>query len=184
MNNKIEEDKSNFRKLRYNYLSYMINQYQNENNDVEERIRVLLSLKHRQCSNDQCSKVYNNYKRKCDDCDSAIKKQETPESVRTPQTSSSTQKYINIGEKSESNIKDFKMGEPILVNPNSYINIEQILKELKTNLNIGSEREWTFVGADGPPYCLASRIIEREPETYDWVSMVPGLGKNYYRIYF
>lgn len=69
-----------------------------------------------------------------------------------------------------------KVGEPILFNPNSYENLELILKQLKENLAIGRGREWTFVGCDGPPYCLANRLIDRNPKAYDWLAMQPGLG--------
>ena len=47
---------------------------------------------------------------------------------------------------------------------------------MKENLNIGSARHWTFTGCDGPPYCLASQLIEQNPELYDWVCMLSGLG--------
>ena len=43
-------------------------------------------------------------------------------------------------------------------------------------MRIGEEREWVLLGCDGPPYCFSSRIIERNPLKYDWVSIVSGLG--------
>ena len=67
------------------------------------------------------------------------------------------------------------IGEPILLNPNSYENIEKNLSELKANRKIGDEREWTLLGCDGPPFCIASHLIERNPDKYDWVSVVSGL---------
>ena len=33
-----------------------------------------------------------------------------------------------------------------------------------------------MLGCDGLPYCLSSRIIERNPSKYDWVSIASGLG--------
>lgn len=68
------------------------------------------------------------------------------------------------------------MGEPILLNPNSYDNIKEILESLKVNLGIGKGKQWCYVGCDGPPYCLASRLIAKNPEYYHWVTLVPGLG--------
>ena len=62
-----------------------------------------------------------------------------------------------------------KVGEPILENPNSYVSIKRILAELK-------KRQWVFLGCDGPPYCLANRIIDESDSEYDWVSLIPGLG--------
>ena len=51
-----------------------------------------------------------------------------------------------------------------------------ILHDLKENVEIGKAREWSYVGCDGPPYCLASRLIEEDKTVYDWVVMLPGLG--------
>lgn len=31
-----------------------------------------------------------------------------------------------------------------------------------------------FLGADGQPYCLMRRIMQKEPEKYDWVSLESG----------
>lgn len=68
-----------------------------------------------------------------------------------------------------------KIGEPILCNPNSYVNIKLVLDTLHKNLNIGTDRFWTFLSCDGPPYRMASRIIESNPQ-YRWALLVPGLG--------
>ena len=38
------------------------------------------------------------------------------------------------------------IGEPVLVNNNSFDNITKILKEYKTLHNIGNSREWVFLG--------------------------------------
>ena len=81
-----------------------------------------------------------------------------------------------MGEKKNTNLCPVSVGEPILLNPNSYENLVQILDSLKENLAIGREREWTVVGCDGPPYCLASRVISNDKNKYDWVTMQPGLG--------
>ena len=64
----------------------------------------------------------------------------------------------------------------MLLNPNSYKNIVRIISLLKANLEIGRSHQWTVVGCDGPPYCLASCIIERDPTNYDWISLISGLG--------
>ena len=57
-------------------------------------------------------------------------------------------------------------GEPILLNSNNYENINKILSELKTNLKIEDEREWTLLGCDGPLFCITSRLIERNSDKY------------------
>ena len=56
------------------------------------------------------------------------------------------------------------LGEPILLNPNSYKSIETIPEELKVHVGIG------HVSADGLPYRIAARIIEN-----NWAVLVPGL---------
>ena len=43
------------------------------------------------------------------------------------------------------------MGEPVLVNPSSFKNLETIPEQLNENTIKNSEREWLFVGADEPP---------------------------------
>ena len=85
-------------------------------------------------------------------------------------TSNSTCKIPSV------NTKEITIGEPVLLNPNSYENLEKIIDSLKETLDIGSTRQWSFIGCDGPPCCLSSRLIERNPKKYDWVSMVSGLG--------
>ena len=102
---------------------------------------------------------------------------------------SSSEKYIKLGEQSHKNLKFYEIGEPILLNPNSYNNLADILDTLKKNLDIGTIREWTYIGCEGPPHCLASRLIENEPQKFDWVTLLVGLGhlnmnqiKGYFKV--
>ena len=71
------------------------------------------------------------------------------------------------------------MVEPIFLNPNSFENIKLILNKLKVTLEIGSTREWSYVGCDGPPYVIASKLIESGKGDFDWVAMSSGLGHLY-----
>ena len=178
MQKKINSDKDYFRQLRLNYISHMIAEYStNKSGDVEERILNLLHSQKRQCINTVCGQTYETLKRKCGSCGSVVRNVDKVPVLVGPQTSSNNEKYIFLGEQNKTNLKQMQMGEPIVLNPNSYDNLEKILEELKVNTAIGVDREWTFVGADGPPYCLASRLIGKDEKKYDWVSMVPGLGK-------
>ena len=52
-----------------------------------------------------------------------------------------SEKYIKLGEQSHNNLKVYQIGEPILLNPNSYNNLADILDKLKKNLDIGTIRE-------------------------------------------
>ena len=99
------------------------------------------------------------------------------------------QKNIKLGEQSHGNLKVYQIGEPILLNPNSYNNLADILDTLKKHLDIGMIREWRYIGCDGPPYFLTSRLIENKPQKYDWVTLLIGLGhlninqiKGYFKV--
>ena len=71
------------------------------------------------------------------------------------------------------------MAETIFLNPNSYENITSVIDTLKISLQIGVKREWSFIGCDGPPYVIASRLIDEDKSKYDWVAMSNGLGHLY-----
>ena len=119
--------------------------------------------------------MYGGLKRKCDKCGSRVSKQCSSSEDR-PKKALFDCKYLSIGESSQSNHRHQQMGEPVLLNPNSYDNLRVILDSLKVNLDIGNTRHWSFIGCDGPPYCLASRLVEQNKTVYDWISLVPGLG--------
>lgn len=175
MEDLISSSKVTFRKIRLNYIAKMIDVYKSDKANVENRIESLLNLQNRYCVNAACAKKYPNLKRKCDDCGSLVTKPVCEDVVDRNQTDSSNEKYLHI-ERNNVNLKTMTVGESILLNPNSYNNIEQILDQLKVNLNVPIERNWAYVGCDGPPYCIASRICEENKKKYGWVSLIPGLG--------
>ena len=37
-------------------------------------------------------------------------------------------------------------------------------------------RNWVFVGADGPPYCIMRRLKRNNPEKYSWLAPLSGKG--------
>ena len=78
-------------------------------------------------------------------------------------------KHFDIGQNVSRNNAKLKCGHSIPVNPNSYISVKRVLGTLHDDLNIGTEHEY------GPPYLLASRIIDEDPETYGWALMENGL---------
>ena len=98
---------------------------------------------------------------KCDDCGNIISKiKKADNSNESAASLKAMPKYFEIGEINAPNHVRISMGEPILVNPNSFKNLETILDQLHENIE-NSEREWLFVGADGPPYC------KQNPGQYD-----------------
>ena len=74
------------------------------------------------------------------------------------------------------NKKDTCMVEPVFCNPNSYANVDSFLDHLKSVLGIGITCEWTFIGCDGPPFCLASRLSQGNLEKYDCRGFIAGIG--------
>ena len=112
-------------------------------------------------------------KRKCSACGSPVIKLDQNEF--SSHLSGVPLPTFNIGQKSSEVRPIIKIFEPVLVNPNSYKNVETVLKEIKSKA-ISGDRKWVFLGCDGPPYCLSERIAERNPDFYDFVHFVPGLG--------
>ena len=73
------------------------------------------------------------------------------------------------------NPTDLSLNEPVMENPNSVERLRYILDTLKPRL-INADRKWVFIGPDGPPYTLMRRIVAEDPEKYDWVILVSGIG--------
>ena len=174
----LEKCSVNFRKYRYYYLLQKLEKVVNEDNKINERIKYLNKSAPRICTNNCCNKEFTTCKRKCDLCGSKIVTVNVnclTDNLEN-QTSSVGSKYLFIDNKIGNNNKTVMIGEPMLSNPNSYENIDKILSKLKANLKIGDESEWTLLGCDGPPFCIASHLIEKNPDIYDWVNVVSGLG--------
>ena len=68
------------------------------------------------------------------------------------------------------------MTKPILLNPNSYKNIESTLKEIRNIVNIDVDQKWVFVVCNDLPYCLSLRIVESKPNEFNFPAIIPGLG--------
>ena len=54
--------------------------------------------------------------------------------------------------------------------------MQAVLDCYKVIHNIPEDRHWVFLGCDGVPYRLVSRIIAENPGKYNWVALLPGLG--------
>lgn len=126
------------------------------------------------CTNEACGKKFSTLKRKCV-CGSVV---EGVSNNHTPvmKCGINLLKDVDVGAKKCEHKPLIRMVESIMLNPNSYKNIESILMEMKIIAEIGKSRQWVFLGCDGPPYCLSERIINREVERFDFAAMVPGLG--------
>ena len=163
-----------FRKYRLEFIERILQKVAIENNDVDRKVSLRAEANCWKCTNAECGQTYESVKRKCDSCSSKVSKN-CKEDVRFVSNNGHiTTKEFNFGKNATVNTSSLKMGEPVMVNPNSYVNLEIILEQLKCNL-IG-DRKWTILGSDGPPYNLASRIIENNPEKYYWLIMASGMG--------
>ena len=174
MRNIVTESNNLFRHYRIKYVEIILEKVMRESNDVEQKLLQFQQLP-RICTSDSCKRVYESLKRKCDICGSKVEKRNT-KNPRIKDSGYFAKDSVDIGQKLNKNKCEMKVGEPVLANPNSYISIKKVLEELKENHSIGDKRQWVFLGCDGPPYCLANRIIDESSEVYDWVSLIPGLG--------
>ena len=137
-----------FQEYRYHYLSEMLNQVRSEDDTVEKRVYILVKSAHRICSDACFNKKIDTCKRQCDSCGSkVISFNGNADTGQKKQTSCKGQKYIDVGNKLGKNNKKLLIGVPILLNLNSYENIENILLELKLNLKIGTERNGRYKNA-------------------------------------
>ena len=65
------------------------------------------------------------------------------------------------------------MGDPIMLNPNSYATVQAVLESIQTGME--TSREWTVAGCDGLPYVLAQRLRDKEDKLRD-ILILPGPG--------
>ena len=169
----IESSKS-FRIYRLRFVEQILNRVLNENKDVD-RVIAAKQCSGRICSNDSCSEPYDTLKRKCDLCGSKVVKKNMPEVVLSNTETLVTSKENSFFTTVVKNDAELKVGEPVMANPNSYDSVKLVLDQLQ-NYIMTNDRKWSVLGCDGPPYCLASRIIESNPDKYDWVTLNTGLG--------
>ena len=130
----IELQTTEFRKYRFEYLKTLTEIAQCENSLVDIRKNEI--EKENTCiwSNTLCNSVYVNCKWKCNLCGPKVTKNISKKLPVKPKQSSTSDKYLNLGQTKCSNNKPSKIGESILLNPNSYESIEYIVKSLKENL--------------------------------------------------
>ncbi len=76
------------------------------------------------------------------------------------------------------------MGEPLMVNPNSYERVHHVLNSIMTARH--PQQQWSMVGCDGVPYMLAHKLRDQNPELHD-ILMWPGQGNfeiNFVKLLF
>ena len=173
LNDRINVAKHSFRQFPMVFIERVLQMVAIENCDVEDKISAKQASL-RKCVNENCLKSYDSLKRKCDLCGSNVEKGKIVKERLTSDQKLLT-RHFDFGVTEKKNKTKISMGEPVIVNPNSYESLKKVLGNLKEQI-INGNRKWTFLGCDGPPFCLASRLIENDPEEYAWVSMVSGLG--------
>ena len=116
-------------------------------------------------------------KRKCDGCKSPVVRVQGTTGPKISTASIDTYELAgDVGQIKNNETRPIvRMAEPVLLNPNSFQNLETILDSSKRFANIPHQRKWVFLG---PPYIIASKLMERNPERYECLAIVPGLGQQ------
>ena len=110
-----------------------------ENDEVEQKISQKSAK--RRYLNENCQKNFENkIKRKCDFCKGKVEITATEKHRLNKPESWNMTNTTNYGQKRIKNNPLMKIGEPVLINSNSFVNIEQILNEYKETHDIGSKR--------------------------------------------
>lgn len=173
----ISDSETNFRRYRFQYIAEIMD-YMDKSNEMDDQISNLTrSLEKSQYTRicNECGDLHLPRKQKCS-CGGKVVAIQTS-SANPHSFHNKFPKYLHIGEILNFNPSDTSLNEPIMLNPNSFENIKAILDILKVALIDSSNgRKWTFIGADGPPYTIMRRIIETDPDKYDWIVLVSGRG--------
>ena len=169
----INQANSLFRGIRCNYVKTILAIVQNEADDVTMQVKSN-NMAGRQCLN--CFKEFRGSKRKCDSCNGQVVAVSPQDVAYVEGKEWPKEKSFQLGQTSKLNESKMKVGEPLMHNPNSYETVRKVLSEMAGSHGIGAERSWAFLGCDGPPYVLASRIIEENETEFGWAAMLPGLG--------
>ena len=178
MHHEINKGNDSFHIYRYQFLKHMLNMAMNENDEVDKKTKLLSKSIKRICSNIKCASVYETLKRKCDKCNSPVIKDES-DSVIVIRDKTFSEKLETLDVRQNKALEvspKVIMAESFLLNPNSYKNIEAILRDIKDFAIVDEDCEWLFLGCDGPPYCLSETIAENSQDEFDFASFVPGLG--------
>jgi len=175
MEDEIQKGTESFRYYRYRFISHFFDLFDASHEDIVQRkVQNMKDSLVRTCTNPTCKKVFITMKRKCDQCSSVVTK--NLDSHTSVHLATFQSENIDIGQNNQEVRPVVQMAEPVLLNPNSYTNVKQILNEVRVFAEIDVTRKWVFIGCDGPPFCLSERICESDPVQFDFVSMVPGLG--------
>ena len=85
------------------------------------------------------------------------------------QTTSALRKSENIQEQKDVVV----MGEPLMLNPNSYANVETVMREVRSSAT--NDKHWVTIGCDGNPYMMAQHLRDRDDDLKDML-VLPGPG--------
>ena len=149
---------NSFRTYRIVFIEKILERIARDNQDVEKLIEKKQSVK-RICSNVMCGTLYSSLKRKCNNCGAKVIIRSNEEIHFISAEEHVTAKSNRMRGEEIKNKAILKVGEPIMINPNSYANVKVVLDNLITQA-LNDDRKWIILGCDGPPYCIASRIID------------------------
>ena len=66
------------------------------------------------------------------------------------------------------------MAEPLMINPNSYANVTEVLKTIQSNAP--TNKCWSAVGSDGVPYVLGQKLRDDPKNKLSNLLLLPGPG--------
>ena len=173
----IRSSENKFSFVRASFIDVMLQDVLNEGDEVDLDMAAITRKFHRFCTNIDCRKEFYILKFKCDKCGSKVEKPVT-DTTETRNEGKAEYRFLP-------DVTNFKnnpvitMADPIFVNPNSYDTVEICFDRYYIALGIGVDREWSFLGCDGPPHVIGSRTIDANPTKYDWIAMSNGLGHLY-----
>lgn len=150
-----------FREYRYCFISALFPLVSPEDGDVDRTIKEMENSTKKICSNETCNRIFEGMKK-------------TVVTIKLSKFADCSTD-VGIDSRKERHLI-MKMTEPVMLNPNSYTNVENILLNLKKSADIGKSCEWVFWGCDGPPYCLAQIIANYNPTKFSFASSVSRLG--------
>ncbi|XP_046346471.2 uncharacterized protein LOC124127059 [Haliotis rufescens] len=94
-----------------------------------------------------------------DDTHYTVSRDDDTSKIRIVRSNRTPNKY-DIVEAGELFHPDLVVGEPVIINPCSYMSMEVVLRRILEDVGVGISRSWCVIGCDGLPYNLASRVID------------------------
>ena len=141
----VSESNNDFWQYQINCIAIILKIAMFENDDVKQKIEVL-KRSEKSCSSKSCKELFTKFRKKCDACGGKVIKGEHIESRLAVPNDWASEKKCDIGQEVNKNVKLIQVGEPVMVNPTSFVNVEYILYQCKKLHGISEARGWVALG--------------------------------------